>query len=251
MNALIGSSPSGSTGASSAVAAAGRPAQGSPSLWVSIEGINGVGKTSAARSTAAMLGARGLLLDELTDSTADTLTGRVIAALSADGDPFLRTGHPVVETLALLGLEVAKSERLAGRDLTGVEVIVEDRGVDSVAVCQAAILCSQHPQAAPEAVARHVLSSARRWAAFPDATILLTGDPVVCAGRFAARIGCSLTPADVRILKQIDVLYRQAVASEPGRFTVLDTADLSPQQVAEAVQGIVSALLDRRVAHAW
>jgi dTMP kinase len=71
-------------------------------LWVSIEGINGVGKTSAARSVAAVLGARCLLLDELTDQSVDTLTGQVIAALSAEGDPFLRTGHPIVETLALL-----------------------------------------------------------------------------------------------------------------------------------------------------
>jgi dTMP kinase len=197
-----------------------------------------------------MLGARGLLLDELTDSTGDTLTGQVIAALSAASDPFLRTGHPVVETLALLALEVAKSERLARRDLTGVEVIIEDRGVDSVAVCQAAILCAQHPQAAPEAVAHHVLSSARRWTVVPDSTILLTGDPSVCAQRFADRMGCALTAADLRVLEQIDVLYRQAAADEPGRFTVLDTAGMSVQQVTEQVQGALALLLDRRVAHA-
>ncbi|MCP2342959.1 hypothetical protein [Actinomadura rupiterrae] len=60
---------------------------------MSIEGINGVGKTAAARATAAVLGTRCLLLDELTDQATDPLTGRVIAALGADGDPFLRTGH--------------------------------------------------------------------------------------------------------------------------------------------------------------
>ncbi len=227
----------------------GSPALGGTSLWVSLEGINGVGKTSAARSVAAVLGAGCLLLDELTDS-GDTLTGQVIAALSAEGDPFLRTGNPVVETLALLALEVRKAERLATRDLAGVGVILEDRGVDSVAVCQAAILCAQHPQASPDAVARHVLSSARRWTVWPDATIVLTGDPRVCARRFADRIGCSLTPADLQVLEQIDTLYREAAVRDPDRFTLLDTADMAPQETAAAVQEIVTALLDRQPAHA-
>ncbi|KQC37879.1 thymidylate kinase [Frankia sp. ACN1ag] len=224
-------------------------ALGATALWVSIEGINGVGKTSAARAVAAVLGARCLLLDELTDS-GDTLTGRVIAALSAEGDPFLRTGSPVVETLALLALEVRKAERLATRDLTGVGVILEDRGVDSVAVCQAAILCSQHPESSPDAVARHVLSSARRWTVLPDATIVLTGDPWVCARRFADRTGCSLTPADVQVLEQIDILYRAAAVRDPGRFTLLDTAGMSPEETAAAVQEAVTTLLHRQATHA-
>jgi dTMP kinase len=219
-------------------------------LWVSIEGINGVGKTSAARSAAAMLGARGLLLDELTDQSGDTLPGMVIATLSAEGDPFLRTGHPVVETLALLALQVGKAERLAQRDMAGVEVIIEDRGVDSVAVYQAAILCSQHPEVPPEAVVRHVLSSIRPWRAFPDATVLLTGDPAVCAARFADRIGRPLAPQDVSMIERIDALYRTAAAEDPWRYTLLDVSDLLPQDSAAAVCGIVTTLLDRRAAHA-
>lgn len=223
---------------------------GATPLWVSIEGINGVGKTSAARSVAATLGARGLLLDELTDQSCDTLPGLVIAALSAEGDPFLRTGHPVVETLALLALQVRKAERLAERDLAGVEVVIEDRGVDSVAVYQAAILCSQYSEASPEAVVRHVLSGIRRWRAFPDVTILLTGDPSVCAARFADRIGHPLAPQDVRVIEQIDALYRAAADDDPGRYTLVDVGDLSPQATAAAVEDIVTTALDRQAAHA-
>src|SRR5260370_1631841 len=145
-------------------------APGAVPLWVSIEGINGVGKTNAARSTAAMLGARCLLLDELTDQSGDTLPGQVIAALSEQGDPFLRTGYPVVETLALLALQVRKAERLAGRDLAGVGVIIEDRGVDAIPVYQAPILCSQTPDTSPDALALHVLSRAPRSHPLPDPT---------------------------------------------------------------------------------
>lgn len=219
-------------------------------LWVSIEGINGIGKTSAARTAAAELGARALLLDELTDQAADTLPGLVIAALSSEGDPFLRTGHPVVETLALLALQVRKAERLAARDVTGAEVVIEDRGVDTVAVYQAAILCSQDPHTAAESVVRHVLSSIRPWMTLPDATILLTGDRAVCAQRFAGRSGRALSPEDVALIERIDALYRTVAATDPGRYIVLDVSELSHRDSAAAVCEVVTTLLDRQAAHA-
>jgi dTMP kinase len=216
-------------------------------MWVSIEGINGVGKTSAARATAAALGARGVLLDELTDQANDTLPGKVIAALSGNGDPFLRTGHPVVETLALLALQVRKTERLAGRDLTGVDVIIEDRGVDSVAVYQAAVLCAEHPLTPPQELARRILSDAHRWRGLPDATLLLTGDPAVCARRFADRIGRPLAPADVQLIEEIDRLYRAMAMDDPGRYVILDVAHLTLSESTEAVRETVDALLNRQV----
>jgi dTMP kinase len=220
-------------------------------LWLSIEGRSGVGKTTTARAVAAMLGPRCLLVDELTDQPGHTLPGLVIAALSTGGDDvFLRTGHPVAETLVFLALQVHKAERLAGRDLTGVEVILEDRGVDTVAACQASILCSQYPEARVDTVVQHVLASLRRWGVVPNATILLTGDSAVCTARFAERIGHPLAPQDVSLLDQIDGLYRAAAAAEPARYTIVDVNGLSPQDSAAAVCDIVTTLLDRRVAHA-
>lgn len=87
----------------------------------------------------------------------------------------------------------------------------------SVAVYQAAILCSQRPETSPESVAQHVLSGVRRWRRIPDATILLTGDFEECARRFADRIGLPLPPADLQLLEQIDTLYRMAAADDPRR----------------------------------
>jgi dTMP kinase len=225
------------------------PALGAAPVWVSIEGINGVGKTSVARALAAQLGDRCLLLDELTDSGGTVLHGQVIAALTEHGDPFLRTGHPVAETLALLALQVGKAERLAGRDLTGVEVILEDRGMDSVAVYQAAILRSEHPDSTPDALANHFLSGFRRWRRLSDVTILLTGDPEECARRFAARIGRPLTPEDLHLLNEIDTLYRRAANDDPERYVHLDVAGMSQEDTAGAVGEIVATLMDRQATH--
>lgn len=228
--------------------AAGDRKANDSALRVSIEGINGVGKSSTARTIAARLGARCVLLDELTDQHGDTLPGRVIAALSAEQDAFLRTGHPVAETLALLGLQVRKTELLAERDLLGVEVVLEDRGVDTVAIYQGAILGSQPPGTSPQEVARHVLASVRPWLPLPDATILLAGDRTVCAQRFADRIGHPLEPADLQLLDQIDALYRKMAAEETARYTVLDVTGMTPDESTDAVAQIIGALLEQREA---
>lgn len=216
-------------------------------LWVSFEGINGVGKTTAARALAACLGERCLLLDELTDQAGDTLPGRVISALAAEDDVFLRTGYPVVETLALLALKVREAERLA--DLPAApQVVIEDRGVDSVAVYQAAILSAQVPRAKPADIAQHVLATMSRWRPLPDATVLLIGDREVCTRRFVDRIGRTLAPRDLRVIGTADTLYTGLAAAEPHRYTVIDTTGRPAEAVADEVGAVVQDLVKRREA---
>ena len=134
------------------------------------------------------------------------------------------------------------------RDLAGVDVILEDRGVDTVAVYQAVIMCSQYPASPPEGVARHVLSATLRWRPLPDATILLTGDLSVCARCFADRIGHPLAPADMQVIERIDVLYRTMAARDSRHYTIVDVARLSPGESASAVSQIVTTLLEERQA---
>ncbi|MEV0386900.1 thymidylate kinase [Nonomuraea sp. NPDC050643] len=217
-------------------------------LWVTIEGINGVGKTTAARTLAAHLGERCLLLDELTDQASDTLAGRVISALAADDEVCLRTGHPVAETLALLALKIREVECLAVHPTTA-EVVIEDRGVDTVAVYQAAILCEQAPEAIPAYVVRHVLSTMSWWRPPPHATVLLTGDLEVCMRRFADRIGRTLSPRDRRVIEQANTLYTWLAAAEPDRYAVIDTAGRSAQAVADAMGRVVQNLMKQREAY--
>ncbi len=138
-------------------------------------------------------------------------------------------------------------------------MIIEDRGVDSVAVYQAAVLCFPEPPSspapaqphdcAPESTTRAILSSIRGWRPFPDLTILLTDDPTVCGRRFADRIHRPLSPADTQLLVEIDRLYRALAADEPERYVVLDVTGTSLLDSAEAVQETVRARLQRRHQH--
>ncbi|MFD8666272.1 dTMP kinase [Streptomyces microflavus] len=217
-------------------------------LWVSVEGLNGVGKSEAIRAVAAELGPRCLRLSELSDQDGDTLPGQVIAAVRSTEDVFLRTGHPVVETLAFLALKVREHERLIAGDLTGVEVILEDRGVDSTAIYQAVILAAQHPGVQPLALAERILATMAPWRPVPDATVLLTCDREVATSRFAARTGRVLADRDLVVIEQAEVLYREFAHAHPDRFTVVDVSGCSRDQSAKALRAAVEDLIQLREA---
>ncbi|MEV7872595.1 thymidylate kinase [Streptomyces sp. NPDC088124] len=217
-------------------------------LWVSVEGLNGVGKSEAIRAVAAELSPRCLRLGELTDQAGDTTPGRVIAALRSTQDLFLRTGHPVVETLAILALKVREYERLSESDMAGVKVVLEDRGVDSTAIYQAVILAAQHPGIQLRALAERILASMEPWRPAPDATVLLTCDREVASSRFAARTGRDLADRDLVVIEQAEVLYREFARAHPDRFTVLDVNGCSRDESAKALRAAVEGLIQRREA---
>ena len=100
-------------------------------LWVSVEGIEGAGKTHLCRKLASQLGASCLLVDEISDHGKDTQEGQVVAALLAGGDPFLRTGHPAAETLALLALKARAYSRVMSAAMPRTRLVLEDRGPDT------------------------------------------------------------------------------------------------------------------------
>ncbi len=103
-------------------------------MWVSVEGIEGVGKTHLVRQLAAGMAGRCVLLDEITDQAGAGLVNDVVSSLSSAGDPFLRTGHPAAETLALIALKIREYEQAQRLQDAGPEMVLEDRGIDTVAL---------------------------------------------------------------------------------------------------------------------
>ncbi len=213
--------------------------------WVTVEGLNGVGKTYLAGRLAAGLGAGCRLISELTDLGGDQLAGQVIAALTRAGGTFLRTGHPLTETFALLALKVLEYEQ-AGTDGADVSVIVEDRGVDTVAVYQAAILAQDRPPDAAAEVVRRVHETAAMWRPKPDLTLLLVDDFDTCLDRYAARLGTPVSAADRQLLATVARLYAELVGAEPDRITVVDRAGRSAQDTLAEMQAHCRALMERK-----
>lgn len=202
------------------------------SMWVSVEGIEGVGKTHLVRQLAAGLEGRCVLLDEITDQAAAGLVNDVVSALSSAGDPFLRTGHPAVETLALIALKIREYERAQHLRAAGTEVLLEDRGIDTVAVYQAAIIAGTDVTVeATLEIARLIYATAGHWRPLPDLTLLLTDDLDTCIGRFQARTGYMLPPGDRALIARASQLYDRIAAEEPHRFVVIDRAERTETEV--------------------
>lgn len=190
--------------------------------WVIVEGLNGVGKTYLATRLAARLGPSCCLLGELTDHGADRLTGQVIAALARPGGTFLRTGHPLTETFAFLALKVYEYERLAPATRPVTRLVLEDRGPDTVAVYQSAILTADDDKAT--VLVERIATVTAMWRPKPTLTLLVVDDFDTCIDRFASRLGSPLVPQDRTLLTRVDQLYRELAAREPDRFRIVDRA---------------------------
>ncbi len=225
-------------------AGAGRP------LWVSVEGLNGVGKTEAIRAVSAQLAPACLRLDEVTDAAGESMAGAVIAALSRRGDVFLRSGHPASETLALLALKVREHELLTRAPARATDLILEDRGPDTVAVYQAAILAAADPREDPVALARRIQHTAALFRPAPDVTILMLEDKAVATRRFAARYGLTLRGEDFALIDRVEALYGALAAAESDRFVILDVTGYTRAQAAHALGDLCRRLISPRpVAH--
>jgi dTMP kinase len=214
-------------------------------LWVTVEGINGVGKTTAIKAAAPLLGPGCLRLGELTDQNPDTLPGRLISALSASGEIYLRTGHPIAETLALLALKTREHERYAPLHAPGLGLILEDRGVDTVAAYQAAIIEQAEPDVDALALARQILRQAELFRPPPDYTILLFDDRDTCLNRFEQRLSITLAQRDRQLVGRIEQLYQALAEAEPERYIPLTvsglTANQSAHRLAEVCRDLIAA----------
>ena len=205
-------------------------------LWVSVEGIEGAGKTHLCRELAGQLGASCLLVDEISDHGKDTQEGQVVAALLAGGDPFLRTGHPAAETLALLALKARAYSQCRVRsyaaDTAGAR---RPRGPDTVAAYQPAILSPEGKTTELLASARQILATAAWSRPMPDLTLLITDDPGICEQRFAARIGRPVTDDERTLMRQAAALYELLAQAEPQRWHVISRQGRTSGEVLAAM----------------
>ncbi len=220
--------------------------RGQAPLWVSLEGIEGVGKTYFAGQLAARLGSRCVLVSEITDHEPATVPGQIVAALSACGDVFLRTGHPLTETFALLARKVHAYGEAAAACGEDPEIALEDRGPDTVAVYQAAILEPSGSLPDTLELAQRISAVAARWRPFPDLTLLLTDDLEKCAERFARRLGRPLQLSERILMTRAAELYPLFAAAEPGRYAVIDRQGRSGAEVLAEMTDICRTRAARR-----
>ncbi len=206
--------------------------------WVGIEGPNGVGKTHLTRALAVRLGPRCHILAELTDAEGEHVPAQVISALSS-GRSFLRTGHPLTETFALLALKVREYE-VVTQLATPPPIVLEDRGIDTVALYQAAILLG--PDASDDstwALAQQIHATVAMWRPAPELTLLITDDIDDCLDRYAEREGAPMTDEEQHLVTRVARLYQRQAKHEPERFRIVYRAGRSEDDLVAEMEHLV------------
>jgi dTMP kinase len=194
---------------------------------ISVDGVTGIGKTYLTGSAVADLDPPPLLLEgfsQRTDARPDLGRALLRALVDASGgDRFLRGGRPLAETMLLLAikrhdLDTVLPVLAAGR------AVIEGRGVDTTAVCQAIQLQPDDRDAALS-TALALRDFAASYRPLPDVTIIITDDPETAISRAQDRDQRTFTSDQVAFMRASAWLFEQIAATDPTRYRVLDRRD--------------------------
>jgi len=200
---------------------------------ITVEGLDGAGKTTLARALVAALHERGREVELLREPGGVALSERIRALVK---DPGLEV-HPRAEAL----LYAAARAQLVAQQLEPLLAagrwVLLDRFVDS----------SLAYQGAGRALGVEEIRSLNRFATgglAPDRTLLLRIDARAGLDRAGARGEAAdrLEREELAFFVAIGIAYDDLAAEEPGRFAVLDAAQ-SPAAVLAACLAALEPLL--------
>ncbi len=200
---------------------------------ITVEGLDGAGKTTLARALVAALHERGREVELLREPGGVALSERIRALVK---DPGLEV-HPRAEAL----LYAAARAQLVAQQLEPLLAagrwVLLDRFVDS----------SLAYQGAGRALGVEEIRSLNRFATgglAPDRTLLLRIDARTGLDRAGARGEAAdrLEREELAFFVAIGIAYDELAAEEPGRFAVIDAAQ-SPAAVLAACLAALEPLL--------
>jgi dTMP kinase len=214
---------------------------------IAIEGVSGVGKTHLTAALLAKYPAetRPVLLEEFSQRPAgpDRDLGRDLLRVliaAADGDPFLRGGHPRAETLLLLAIKTFDYESCLEALAQG-RTVIEGRSLHTIAVYQSLIL---HPDddAAAYAQAHTILDHAARWRPLPDLTIHLCDDVTAAVRRAEDRDRMRFTAEHWRLHHRAAALFDRLAAEDPDAMPTIDLRMASSREIVAAIRALVAGM---------
>ena len=197
-------------------------------MFVTLEGIDGAGKSTQARLLAEVLGPETLLLRE----PGGTPAGERLRDLLKDAAVELT---PRAELMLFCAARAELVERVIGPAVEAGRDVVCDRFVDSTVAYQGGARGVD-----PELV--RVLNAAAVGECMPDRTVLLRVDAGLAAerarGRCESPISDRFEAEGAGFQERIAAAFERIAAAEPERFAVVD-ADGSVDQVHARVRAAV------------
>ena len=203
--------------------------------FITLEGIEGVGKTTQLRRIVDGLEARGLDVLVTREPGGTPIAERIRSLIVEHGDEPMPANAEVLLIFAARALHV---ENLIRPALASGRWVVSDRFVDA----------SRAYQGSGRGVAPAMIEALAELALrglVPDATVLLDAPVDVGLGRAERRGGKDRIESEAReFFERVRARYLELARDEPGRFLVVDAND-TLEAVGSAVDNAVSAILNR------
>ncbi len=196
---------------------------------ITIEGVDGTGKSTLTEGLSAALSARGDAVRVLREPGGVVASERIRDLVK---DPGLSIGDRAEALLYAAARAQLIEERLIPALAAG-ETVILDRFVDSSLAYQGG-----GRQLGVAAVA--ALNAFATGGLVPDLTLLLSLDPAVAAARAVQRgeTPDRLELAGAEFYARVHATYAELAAAEPERFRVIDASGTPEQVLAAAVSAV-------------
>ncbi len=207
---------------------------------MTLEGIDGSGKSTAAKHIAARL--KDLIPERRVVLTAEPTSGeagkilRMLLSRPYDHEPFAE------ERMEELFLFMADHARHLAETihpfLKEGAIIISDRYADSTAAYQGVTLQGKVPD--PLQWIRDIYAP---WNVLPDRTLLFSLEPSLALQRIRSRTGREKFE-NARFLQDVDVNFRRLAGMEPQRFRSIDAGQDAQSVAEEALRAILEIITE-------
>jgi dTMP kinase len=201
---------------------------------ITIEGVDGTGKSTLALSLAEALLERGADVLVLREPGGVVASERIRELVK---DPALAVGDRA-EALLYAAARAQLIEERLGPALAAGQTVILDRFIDSSLAYQGG-----GRELGVEAIA--ALNAFATGGLVPDRTLLLTLDPQAATARAVARGEAPdrLELAGSAFFTRVHDTYRRLAEAEPNRFVVIDAAQTRGQVLSDALGAVEDSVL--------
>jgi thymidylate kinase len=223
-------------------------------MLITFEGLPGAGKSTQAALLADCLHQHGRAVTTVPDlATLPTqpVATTIINLLAGYGDPYLRTGDAVTDTL----LTAAIRADLVATILTPTlqtdpnTIVIEDRGLHTLASYAIASLLREHRSSPAVALDwLDALTALTEQPPEPRLALWLRLPPSLAAQRAAHRtdapVASATRPEHAAYLHGVDLAYRLLADHDPQHLVVVDVSTLDSTRAHQAIHQALTTHLD-------
>jgi len=210
-------------------------------ILITLEGIDGSGKSTAARQLCKRLEEsfphRELILtSEPTGGNAGKLLRESLLGKALEKDIDVFRARRMEELLLFMADHADHLSRIVIPSLKQGAIVISDRYADSTAAYQGVTLRDIVPD--PVAWIRGLYQP---WNLVPDRTLLFLLDPSLAMARISSRQGREKFESP-EFLHLVDANFRALAALEPARFRMVDGSRSVPEVAEEALSHLLPLL---------